>query len=94
MVNTFNSTTIVAFNLLASLLFGHSVFAGELKEPTQANETLPGMELLIYLGGWEINDQEAEEPLYWHNMDSADKQSYHRTDQHNSATEADKNDDN
>ncbi len=28
-------------------------------------EALPDMDLLIYLGGWEVNGEEAQEPLYW-----------------------------
>lgn len=28
-------------------------------------DTLPDMDLLVYLGGWEVNGEESQEPLYW-----------------------------
>ncbi len=28
-------------------------------------EALPDMDLLVYLGGWEVNGEESQEPLYW-----------------------------
>ncbi|BFM16174.1 hypothetical protein R50073_23570 [Maricurvus nonylphenolicus] len=84
MAKTFGPVSIAALNLLASLSLSQAGFAGEGNETEQENGTLPDMELLIYLGGWEINDQEAEEPLYWYDMDTTDEQ----TDQQTSATEA------
>jgi hypothetical protein len=49
------SLTPLAFSLI---LWSSPLIADE-------PETLPGMDLLVYLGGWEVNGEESQEPLYW-----------------------------
>lgn len=72
MAKSFGSAAILALNLFASLTFLQPVFAEENEDALKEDADLPDMEFLIYLGGWEINDQQAEEPLYWYDMDTTD----------------------